>query len=62
MSETRIIRPSAYAIEMMTQRERIPLATGEYDTVKSTTSRMDDKYTHVLEYISYLLSMLVLSP
>ena len=34
-------------------------ATGAYDTVKSTPSRMDYPYAHVLEYISYWLSMSV---
>ena len=34
-------------------------ATGAYDTVKSTPSRMDYPYAHVLEYISYWLSISV---
>ena len=35
MSKTKIVKPSADAILMMTQREIIP-ATGAYDTTKST--------------------------
>ena len=34
-------------------------APGEYDTVNSTPSIMDDPYSHVLYYISYWLSMSV---
>ena len=37
---------------MIMQRESMP-ATGEYATVKSTHSIMDDPYAHVTEYISY---------
>ena len=36
------------------------LDTGAYEIVKSNPSSMDDPYAHVLEYISYLLSMLVI--
>ena len=32
---------------MMIRRDLMP-ATGTYETVKSTHSRMDDPYTHVL--------------
>ena len=35
-------------------------ATGEYDTVKSTPSITDYSYAHVLEYKSYVLSILVI--
>ena len=34
-------------------------ATGVYDTVKSTSSSMDDAYEHVIEYKPYGLSMLI---
>ena len=36
--------------------------TGAYETVKSNTSIMDDPSAHVLEYISYLFSTLVVLP
>ena len=52
------MRPSVDAIDLIIQREWIP-ATGKYDTVNSTPSRMDDLSAHVLEYISYWLSMSV---
>ena len=58
MSETKIIRPSADEIAMMTQRDWMS-ATGAYKTVKSTPSRMDYPYSHVMVYISYWLSMSV---
>ena len=32
-------------------------STGAYDIVKSTPSRMGDPYAHVLDYISYWLSI-----
>ena len=48
------MRLSADAIAMIIQRESMT-ATGAYDIVKSTTSRMDDPFVHVLEYISYWL-------
>ena len=48
MSKTKIIRPSADAILMNTQKDWMP-ATSAYDTVNSTPSRMDDPYAHVLE-------------
>ena len=35
MSMIKTMRPTAYAIAMIIQREKIP-ATGAYDTVKST--------------------------
>ena len=47
MSNTKIINTSAYAMEMLMQRERMP-AAGAYDTVKLTTSSMDDPSAHVL--------------
>ena len=52
------MRPSADEIYMILQRERIP-ATVVYDTVKSTTSRIYGISAHVLEYISYWLSISV---
>ena len=55
MSKTKIMRPSAYPIATITRRERIP-ATGAYDTVKSTTSSMDDLSAHVLGFKWYWLS------
>ena len=54
----KIVRPSADAISMMMQRERMT-ETGAYETVKSTTSRIDDTSANALEYRSYLLSMSV---
>ena len=50
------MRPSTDEIYMIILRERIP-ATGVYDTVKSTPSSMYDPSAHVIEYISYWLSM-----
>ena len=35
------------------------LFTDAYDTVNLTSSRMDNSYVNVLEYISYLLSFSV---
>ena len=49
MSKTKIMRPSEDAIDMMMKMDQIP-ATDAYDTVKSTTSIMDDTYEHVIEY------------
>ena len=46
MSKTNITRPSADAIDMIIQRERIP-HTGAYDIVKSTPSITDDTSAHV---------------
>ena len=46
------MRPSVDAIDMVMQREQIPV-TGEYDIVKSTTSSMDDPSANVLEYRPY---------
>ena len=50
--------PSAYSIAVIMQRGWVT-ATGKNDTVKSTPSSMDDPSVHVLEYISYWLSMSV---
>ena len=50
------MRPYSYTIPMIILRERMP-ATGAYYTVKSTTSSMDDKSLHLIEYRSYWLSM-----
>ena len=58
MSKKKSMRPSAYVISMIMQRERMP-ATGANDTVKSTPSRTDDPSVYVLEYISFWLSMSV---
>ena len=58
MYKTKIIKPSADAMEMMIQRELVT-ETGAYETVKSTTSIIDDTSANALEYRSYLLSMSV---
>ena len=58
MSKTKLMRPSAYSIAVIMQRGHIP-ATGAYDSVKYTFSSMDDPFAHVLEHISYWLSILV---
>ena len=47
MSKTKIMKHSKDAMEMITKRE-IMVETGAYETVKSTPSRMDDKYAHVM--------------
>ena len=44
--------PYTDAIAMKVQREWMP-DNGTYSTSKSTPSRMDDTYEHVLEYKSY---------
>ena len=49
MSKREIIMPSADAIAMMMWKDRIP-DTGEYYTVKSTPSIIDDPFAHVLDY------------
>ena len=49
MYKRKIIRPSTDAVSMMMQREWMP-DTGEYNTVKSNPSSMDDPSAHVLEY------------
>ena len=41
------MKPSADAMAMMVQRERIP-ETSEYDIMKSTPSIMNDPSAHVL--------------
>ena len=50
------MKNSVDSIFMIMQRERMT-DPGAYDTVKSTTSSIDDPYAHVLDYISYLLPM-----
>ena len=45
----KIMRSSAESIVIIMQRERMS-DTGAYDTVESTTSSMDDTYSHVPEY------------
>ena len=52
MSKTRIIKPSADAMVKMMRRVKIP-ETVAYETVKSTTSRMDYPYAHVLKHYSF---------
>ena len=47
MSKTKIIKPYEYAMKMIMQIYLMP-STGDYDTVKSIPSRMDDPYAHVL--------------
>ena len=56
MSKTKIIKPSEYAMEMIMQIDLMP-STGDYDTVKSNPSSMDDPYENFLDNISYLLSL-----
>ena len=58
MSNKIRMRPSANAIAMIIQRERMP-DTGAYDTLNSTPSSMDYSSEHFLEYISYWFSMSV---
>ena len=58
MSKTKIIKPYEYAMTMIMQIYLMP-STGDYDTVKSTPSDMDDPSAHVLECKSYLLSISV---
>ena len=50
MFKTKTIRPSTDSIDTILQRERMP-STGVYDTIKSTTSNVDDPSEYVLEYI-----------
>ena len=50
--------PNAEGIATTIQREQMP-AIDAYNTLKSTTSSMDDIYSHVLDYRSYWLSMSV---
>ena len=52
MYKTKIMMPSADAISMIIQRKQMPF-TGEYDTMKLTTLRMDYPYAHVLKYYSF---------
>ena len=52
MSKIKIINPSSYEIAMMTRIYLMP-ATGAYETVKSTPSRMEDKLSTVIAYRSY---------
>ena len=42
-----MFRPSADAIEIIMQRERMP-CTGAYETTKPTPLSMDEPYAHVL--------------
>ena len=52
----KIVRPSAYSIPMMMQRERIT-DTVAFDKVNPNTSIMYCPYAHVNEYKPYWLSM-----
>ena len=52
MSKIKIINPSSYEIAMMTHIHLMP-ATGAYEKVKSTTSRMEDTFSTVIAYRSY---------
>ena len=61
MPKTKIMRSSAESIAMIIQKGRMP-DTCAYDTEKSTLSSIDDPSVHVLEYISYWLSMSVIFP
>ena len=54
ISNTNIMRTSEDSIDIIMQRKQMKAADA-YDKVKSTPSRMDDPYAHVLEYISYWL-------
>ena len=58
MSKTRMIKTSLDLLDMVMQGEKIP-STGAYDTVKSTSSSMNDTYAHVLKCWSYWLSFLI---
>ena len=58
MSKKKRIKPYEYAMTMMMQRYVMP-ATGAYETVKSTTSSMDDTSAHITGYRSYLFSISV---
>ena len=49
MSKIKRMRISSYAIVTMILKELMP-ATGEYDTVKSTPSSMDNLSVHFMEY------------
>ena len=61
MSNKIRMRPSANAIAMIIQRERMP-DTGAYDTLNSTPSSVDNPFVHVVDYISYQFSMSVFNP
>ena len=52
MSNRKDINTSADVIVMILQSD-LMLVTGEYDTVDSNTSIMDDTSEYVLEYRSY---------
>ena len=52
ITNKKIIKPSADAMVKMMRRVKIP-ETVAYETVKSTTSRMDYPYAHVLKYYSF---------
>ena len=55
------MRTSTDATAMIMQSYLIP-AKGSYDTVKSTTSSIDDPYINVLEYISYRFQCQLILP
>ena len=56
ISKTKRTRPSEDSIAMVVRRDWMP-DTGEYYTVNSTPSIMDDPSAHILDYKSYRLSM-----
>ena len=58
MSNKKIIKPYEDAMTIIMQIDLMP-STGDYDTLNSSPSRMDDPSAHVLECKSYLLSMSV---
>ena len=49
MSKTKIVKPSSDAMAMMMRRYIMP-ETGAYETVESTSSRMDYPSAYVIEY------------
>ena len=57
-SKAKYIKPSAYALSVMIERDLIP-STGSYGTVKSNNSITDDPYEHVIGYRSYRLLIYV---
>ena len=58
MYKTKIMRPYADSISVITQRERMP-ANFSYHTVKSTPSSIYDTFAYVLEYKLYWFSISV---
>ena len=58
MYNTTVIKLYADSMAMIIWGDIIP-STGDYDTVKSNPSSVDDPSTHVMKYSSYQLSMSV---